>query len=107
VREDHACLFIEVSENLIVPVALLQILVSSLVAPSDQVDAAVFGCDRSRIERHFKFHAHWSFLELLVVHFENVGILLIPLERVHTGWHTWMEAVLDIVVNSKVCLDQV
>jgi len=41
VRENHACLLIEVSENFIVSVALLKVLVSSLVAATNEVDASI------------------------------------------------------------------
>lgn len=78
--EDHACLLIEVSENFVVSVALLKVLVSSLVAATNEVDTSILSGNGSGIERHFKLHLHWSLLKLLVVHFENVGIFLVPLE---------------------------
>lgn len=45
VREDHACLFIEVSEDLIVSVALLKILVSPLVTTTDEINTSIFCSD--------------------------------------------------------------
>ena len=46
-REDHRRLFIHIGKDLVVSVAFLEVLVLSFVAPSDQVDAAVLGGDRS------------------------------------------------------------
>lgn len=40
-------------------------------------------------------------------HFVDVGTLLIPLEGVNARWHTWLETVLDVVVDSQVGVDQI
>ena len=37
---------------------------------------------------------------------EDVGVLLVPLERMHSAGDTWLEAVLDVVVNPEVGFDQ-
>jgi hypothetical protein len=100
VRVNHAGLLVKVRKDFIVPIALLEVLISPLVASTDQVDAAVFGGDGPGVEGHFELHGNWSLLELLVVNLENVRILLIPLERVNSTGYARMEAVLDVIVNS-------
>ena len=46
-RIDHAGFLVKVSENFIVSVALLEVLVSSLVAASDQIDSSILSCNGS------------------------------------------------------------
>lgn len=41
------------------------------------------------------------------MHLEDVSVLLVPLERVNSARNSRMETVLDVVVHSKVCFDQV
>jgi hypothetical protein len=41
------------------------------------------------------------------VNLEDISVFLIPLERVNSAGNTWVEAILDVVVNAQVCLDQV
>ena len=80
VRIDHGGLLVELRKDLIVSVALLQVLVSSFVAASNQVNAAILSGNGSRIEGHFDVHLHSSLVKHLVVHFVNVRVLLVPLE---------------------------
>lgn len=106
-REYHRRFFIHVSENLIVSIAFLQVLVSSLVAASNQVYTSIFCCNWSWVKWYFKLHLNWSFFEFWVMNFKNISVLLIPLEWMNSAWHTWMERVLDVVINSEVWLNQV
>ena len=64
VREDHRGLLVHIGEDLVVPIALLQVLVLSLVAPADQVDSTVLSGDRSGVKWDFKLHGNRSLLEL-------------------------------------------
>ena len=41
------------------------------------------------------------------MNFEYVCILLVPLERVDSARHAWVERVLNVVVHSKIRLYQV
>jgi hypothetical protein len=50
---------------------------------------------------------NWSFFEFWIMNLKNISVLLIPLEWMNSAWHTWMERVLDVVINSEVWLNQV
>ena len=106
-RVDHARLLVQKSKDFIVTVALLEVLVASLVATADQVDAAIFSRDGSRIQRNVELHLDWSFLKRLRVHLVDVGVLLVPLERMHSGWDARLKTVLDVVVDAQTGLNQV
>ena len=106
-RVDHARLLIQQGEDFIVTVTLLEVLVAPLVAATDQVDAAVFSCDRSRIQRNVDLHLDWPLFERLRVHLVDVGILLVPLERMHSGWDARLKTVFDVVVDAQTRLDQI
>ena len=107
VRVNHASLLVEQGEDLVVSVALLEVLVSSLVAPADKVDTAILGGDASRVQRHVQLHLDSPLLERLRVDLVDVSELLVPLEGVHSGGDARLEGVLDVVVNSQVGFDEV
>ena len=98
--EDHLGLLLHRLEDVVILVALLQVLVSSLVAATDKVDATVLGCDRSGVQWDFKVHLYESLFELRLMHFEYVCKLLVPLERMYSSWYSGSKAILDIVINS-------
>ena len=106
VRIDHASFFIEIGEDFVVSVTFLKVLVSSLVASTNQINSTVFRCDRPGVKRNLEFHLNWSFFEFSVVNFENVSEFLVPLERMNSTWNSWLETILNVIVNSKVCFDQ-
>lgn len=41
------------------------------------------------------------------MNFEDVRILLVPLERMNSAWHTRLETILNVVVNSQIGFDKV
>jgi len=106
-REDHRWFLIHIGEDLVVSVALFEVLVFSFVATADQVDAAIFGGDRSWVKRHFELHRNRPLLELRVVDFEDISVLLVPLERMDSARDAWVEWVFDIVINSQIWLNEV
>lgn len=103
---NHLGFLIESGKDFIVSVAVFQVLVSSLVATTDQVDAAVLGGDGPGVEWYLKLHLNGPLFELGVVDLKDVGVLLVPLERMHSAGDTRLEAVLDVVVDPEVGFDQ-
>jgi len=99
---DHLSSLVEISEHLIVTVALLQVLVPPLIAPSNQVDSSVLSGNRPRVKRYFKLHLHLSLLKILVLKLINVSKFLVPLEGVNPLGHLRLETVFDVVVNPQV-----
>ena len=106
-RVDHLCLLVEHCEDLVVAVAFLKVLITSLVAATDEVDAAVLRGDGATVQGHVELHLNGPFLEALRVHLVDVGVLLVPLERVNPRGHSRLEGVLHVVVDAQVGLNQI
>jgi len=99
---NHLGLFVHVCEDFIVSVAGFQILISSLVATTNEINSTIFSGDRSRIKWDFKLHLDWSLLEFRIMDLKDVSILLVPLKGMNSAWNSRLEAVFYIVINSQV-----
>mmetsp|Transcript_16974 Transcript_16974/g.26139 ORF Transcript_16974/g.26139 Transcript_16974/m.26139 type:complete len:303 (+) Transcript_16974:652-1560(+) len=106
-RVDHLSSLFEGGKDLIIPVAPLQVLVSSLIASTNKEDLSILGSNGPAVEGNFKLHLDWPLLEVLVLQSVNIGILLVPLEGVHLLGDIRLEAVLHVVVYAEVRVDQV
>lgn len=97
---NHGGLFIEISEDLVVSIAFLKVLISSLVAASDEIDATILSGDGPGVQRYLKLHLNLLFLKFLIMNLENVGVFLIPLERVNPAGNTRLKAIFNVVIDS-------
>ena len=93
-------------KNLSVSIALFQILISSFIASTNQINPSILSCNRTRIKRNFNFHLDRPFFKNLIVHFKNIGKLLIPLEWMDTRWDTRLETIFNIVINAQIIFNK-
>jgi hypothetical protein len=100
-------LLLQQVEQFIISVASVQVLVSSLDVPSNQIDAGVLSGNGSRVQGHLVVHLDLSLLKLAVLDSVDLYASLIPLEGMQSLRDVGNEAILYVVVQSEVPLNEV